>query len=147
MERKMSNKINYDVLRSLTSTLDGNPDPLSGGNEEQNAVTTEPVTVIESGPVVPPERKRKLTESEQDDSSIVASSSKKFKIAKIKSESKAEIAKTIIKETIVEQIPVVAAEPESDVVVESGPVEVDDYEEESKSNLKRVMKSLIDSNF
>lgn len=131
----MSNKINYDVLRSLTSTLDGNPD--ADGNEEQNAVTGEPVTVIESGPVVPPERKRKLTESEQDDSSIVAGSSKKFKIAKIKSESKADVAKSIIKETIVEQIPVVAAEPESDVVVETGPVEVEDYEEESKIPIKK----------
>ncbi|CAL8093163.1 unnamed protein product [Orchesella dallaii] len=76
MERKMSNKINYDVLKTL-SGVDG-AEGLLSGNEEASTASTEPVTVIESGPVVPPSRKRNLTESETEDKPAVTSTSKLY---------------------------------------------------------------------
>ncbi|CAL8111524.1 unnamed protein product [Orchesella dallaii] len=129
MERKMSNKINYDVLKTL-SGVDG-AEGLLSGNEEASTASTEPVTVIESGPVVPPSRKRNLTESETEDKPAVASTSKKSKPVKIKTESKPSTVD--LKVGIIEQEPVVIEQGSAEVVVESGPVNVEDFEDENES--------------
>ncbi|ODM90214.1 Transcription factor IIIB 90 kDa subunit [Orchesella cincta] len=137
MERKMSNKINYDVLRSLTSGVDG-VEGLLSGNDEANVVSAEPITVIESGPVVPPARKRKLTESETEEKPIVASTSKKSKTVKIKTESKPSVAD--LKVGILEQ-PVVIEETSAEVVVESGPVNVEDFDDENESDVEEELSA------
>lgn len=125
-ERKMSNKINYDALRFLTYGADIPPDGAVPNNEDTSNVSTELVTVIESGPVVP--RKRKVTETEFEDASI-----KKVKNIKIKPESKATFLKpdqdaSSKLETVVEE-----AKVSTEVVVESGPLEMDDYDHDDDS--------------
>lgn len=135
----MSNKINYDVLRSLTSSTDGSTSLLPG-SEEGNVTTVEPVTVIESGPVVPPSRKRHVTESDADDASVAPSASKKTKSVKIKAEMKPNTGNIVInnskKVQITQREELPSAEESlpltSEVVIESGPVEVEDYDDESK---------------
>lgn len=136
MERKMSNKINYDVLRSLTSTaVDGADAPatLLSGKEDSTVNDSEPVTVIESGPVVPPTRKRTVTESELEGGFPAPAPAKKSKAvqkikSEVKTESKVDISKIHLKDAATTE-PTEEAQP---VVVESGPVEAEDYEEESK---------------
>jgi len=51
----MSSKINYDVLRSLTSSSDVNEEGAS--TSASASAVVEPVTVIESGPIIPLKRK------------------------------------------------------------------------------------------
>lgn len=147
MERKMSNKINYDVLRSLTSSADPAPESILPHNEDTPVVVpvepVVPVRFIESGAIIPPPRKRNITESDTEDSMPLATTSAK-KAKKIKTESKANIIK--IKE-VPEELETVVEEAttSTDVLVESGPPpeELDDYDEESMDGFEKLISLII----
>lgn len=93
-ERKISSKINYDVLRSLTTGVDLMDDLPSSSNypSSSSQLPFDPFTVIESGPIIPPSGynlKRKLekdSDTASNTSSTTSSSGrKKLKLSKRRS--------------------------------------------------------------
>jgi hypothetical protein len=118
-ERNLSKKINYDVLRSLTSVVDLTEDEEVGSSSVPKPI----VTVIESGPIIRRKDKRKTEEQ------VVQPSTKKSKISRNHRESQSTDTSAVADDEAStsqyheEESKIIGDdETETQVVVESGPV-------------------------
>jgi len=141
-ERKMSSKINYDVLKTLTSfNVDGSQMEENAANAAGTSLGSmdssvsspaEPITVIESGPIIPTNRKRNPSISKEDTQPTVPKKGKHSRKRKPSFSHSAEnnAGKNSMKQeegqskpALFISNPAVATEPvEVGIIVESGPV-------------------------
>jgi hypothetical protein len=169
MERKMSNKINYDVLKTLSSisndlfghgvggasSTSGSGSGLTPKTEDEDSKPI--VTVIESGPVVPKRNMKRNQTSESDEPA--SSSSKKSRSSK---RTKSETSAVLVKPEPVEKESKVKPEENGsssgkpsdgnknpdEFVIESGPVRyADDHEHDSEEEEEQFSASQLLTKF
>lgn len=133
-ERKISSKINYDVLRSLTAV-----DPCDEETSSSAAAIEEPITVIESGPVVRGGSKRKIEEKIEHPGPSNAKKSKSSRSSRKKSideKSKDDADSISVSDTVDKEssVPISIENVEEDTHIETDTEKHDDEEEEEEDD-------------